>query len=356
MSDSEGSDNDSGNILEAQQQATNANSGPLVSLEIENVQIGTIQDSEDEIPEPGEMDDERRKLNRRIDSSTYERITDSDTLGQYLLEGDSRRRENVRLSSRRQNTAPAQIARVENEQAIVPAPTNRVQGHPVTPNPRRIRIENAFPCGFFQGMSMDKMWMEGGSLRTMNNRERIVVERCSRFGDCFLLYYMLSYIVITNKRFIVKRDWKFLGFSICSDETSHHFANLQHVTVERGASFVQLRNRTILILVLTIISRVPVGDSNVALIVLQAIQTLISMLLMIYVIYSSIMFWILCSVNFLVVDIAKSNIVGSWKWGSHTRGNSYKTIRLAFPVDACFELMNELLKRHPLLPLSDNEV
>eukprot|EP00210_Caulerpa_lentillifera_P009537 g9095.t1 len=353
MSDSEGSDSGSGNIHEAQQQATNANSGPLVALEFGDVQIGVTQDGkEDDEPQTGEQDQSKRKANRRLDSSTYDQLSNSITCDKLLLVSEARRRQNVQTGPARVNTAPAHIARVETQQSLVPASANRIQERPVTSSSRQIQIEDAFLGGLCQCKSMDNKWLEGGSLRVFDNNEQILVEKCSRFGDFLRLYFSLNYIIVTNRRFIVKSVWKLFGFNICSDEASHHFDNLQHVSVERGVNAQQLRNKTILFSILAFFSYIPLGSISF----ITAIQTLLEYLTWIYFGYNILMLVVLYNVNFLVIDIAKANIVGSWNWGTLTRGTSYITIRLPLPVDACFEVMNELLKKHPLLPSPENSV
>eukprot|EP00210_Caulerpa_lentillifera_P009536 g9094.t1 len=353
MSDSERSDNGVANIHEAQQQATNANSCPLVALEFGDVKIGVTQDGkEDDKPQTGEQDQNKRKANRRLDSSTYEQISNSVTCDKLLLVSEARRRQNVQTGPARVNTAPAQIARVETQQALVPASADRLQGHPVTSDMRKIKVEDAFLSGILKCQSIDHTWLQGGSLGKMDSSEQILVERGSIYGDCCRLHYILSFILVTNKRFIIKRLWKHYGMNTSSEETSHHFADLQHVSVERGITITQIRNRVLLFSFLVFFAAVPLGSSELV----NAFQIISWIVAIPFGIYNLVMFYILSNVNFLIIDIARANLVGSWIWGTLTRGTSYDTIRLPFRPEACFEVMNELVKRHPLLRCPENEV
>lgn len=188
----------------------------------------------------------------------------------------------------------------------------------------------------------------------MDNDEQLVVERAARFGDCCRIYCLLAFIVVTNKRFIVKQLKKIGPFNLQSREESYHFSDLQHVAVERGLGMQRARNRAFTVAGVSIFTAIGF--------IFRPFPLLIPILALIvgipYAIYNIIVFICLYNVNFLVIDVARPSPVGSWSsvLGILSRGRNYHNVRVALHIDACFKVMNELLKKHPSLPLPGDDV
>eukprot|EP00210_Caulerpa_lentillifera_P009534 g9092.t1 len=326
MSDSRNNDHSTGKGYKGQRQTAKAKSGPLASLETDDVEIGVTHRIEDEEPKTGEQDNGGCLLYRRLDSSTYEQVSESVMFGGHLSEIEARRRQNLLTRPARMNTAPAHVTQVQTQQTLVPASANRVQGHPVPLERQEIPIEDVMLGGLLKCQSIDTTWLQGGSLGEMNSSEQVLVKRASRFGDCCRVNYTLSYILVTNKRFIVKKLRKIIGMNIRTEETSHHFADLQHVSVERGYKSTQVQQRVQIFAFLALCAALPLGSSESVI----AFRIISLVWAIFFGIYNLVMFFIFSNINYLIIDIARANLVGSWNWRTLTKGRSYMTIRVPF--------------------------
>lgn len=67
-----------------EQQMQRMNTRPLLSVHVDNMEVSQAEDNEDDVPDPGDQENNRRPRNRRVDSAMYEGTTST---GNVLIDG-----------------------------------------------------------------------------------------------------------------------------------------------------------------------------------------------------------------------------------------------------------------------------
>jgi len=164
-------------------------------------------------------------------------------------------------------------------------------------------------------------------LKAFENEE--VVLRCAGFlTDVLQAYTLLSFVMITSRRVVIKQRSVLVGMNLFTVEASFLYENLHHIGVERVTNFRFLWGGIVGILVAILFW------AYSAVLWIYAVLGVIFFLAGAFAIY---WFFIFYNSNSVVIDFSKQDLVGSW---IVSKGKSaFITKRLILSVGQCFDVM-----------------
>ena len=169
-------------------------------------------------------------------------------------------------------------------------------------------------------------WMGAGSLKPMDNEE--ILLRCAgSLSDVFHVYLLVSYIMLTHRRIVIKQRSTLFGMHLYTVEASFLYENLRHITVQRVTNFRYLWGGMGVLLI------------SVAFFGLGAVSfvyALLGIVLFCFGFLAIYWFFIFYNSNNIVMDFSKGDLVGSWVT---TGKGAFITKSLILHIDHCFEVM-----------------
>ena len=170
-------------------------------------------------------------------------------------------------------------------------------------------------------------WMAAGSLKPLDN-EQVLLRCAGSLADVFQIYHLVSYIMLTHRRIVIKQRSKLCGMNLFTVEASFLYENLRHITVQRVTNFRFLWGG----IGALFISIIFFGLGAVI-----YIYALLGIALFCGGFFAIYWFFIFYNSNSVVMDFSKGDLVGSWV--TTTGKGAFITKSLILHIDHCFEVM-----------------